>query len=248
VRFQRERDPYAWDTRVEAWEEVAASPAFERLRDRICELAEPTADDTVVDLGAGTGLLALALAPLVAEVVALDLSPPMLERLEARADAAGVANVVPLVGDLRSLPLPDASATLVVSNYAFHHLDDAGKELALAEVRRVLEPGGRLVICDMMFSLSLEARDRRLIGQKLLALARRGPAGLLRIARNAGRVIAGRWEQPTRPEVWERMLRNRGFEDITLKVLEHEAGFAVARRPALQTAAERRSARRVLRP
>jgi ubiquinone/menaquinone biosynthesis C-methylase UbiE len=225
-------DPYAWDGRVDAWEEVAGSEAFVRLRDRICELAGPAPDDRVVDLGAGTGLLALALAPSVAEVIAIDISPRMLERLQARADSNRVHNVVPIVADLRRLPLADASATLVVSNYAFHHVDDAGKELALAEARRVLEPGGRLVVCDMMFSLSLEPRDRRLITQKVCALARRGPAGVLRIARNAGRVVARRWEQPAPAATWERMLLDRGFNDVVIELLEHEAGIAAARRPA----------------
>ena len=146
----------------------------------------PGTDDLVVDLGAGTGLLTLALAPHVQELVAVDISERMLERLDDTAAADGVDNVEPLVADLRRLPLKDESATLVVSNYAFHHLDDSGKELALAEARRILQPGGRLVICDMMFSLSLDARDRRLVWEKVKAMLKRGPAGVVRIFRNGG--------------------------------------------------------------
>jgi predicted RNA methylase len=55
-------DPYPWDERVEAWDQVAASEAFPRIRDRLDELAEPDREDLVIDLGAGTGLLPLALA------------------------------------------------------------------------------------------------------------------------------------------------------------------------------------------
>ena len=193
-------DPYRWDERVEAWEKVAASDAFLEIRDRIVELADPRQDDLCVDLGAGTGLLTLALAPRVQELVAVDISERMLERLDDTAAADGVDNVEPLVADLRRLPLEDESATLVVSNYAFHHLDDPGKELALAEARRILRPGGRLVIGDMMFSLSLEPRDRRLVWEKVRGLLKRGPAGVVRILRNAVRVLAGRWEQPATPE------------------------------------------------
>jgi ubiquinone/menaquinone biosynthesis C-methylase UbiE len=232
-------DPYRWDERVEAWEEVAASPTFLTIRDRIVDLAEPRPDDRVVDLGAGTGLLTLALAPRVRELVAVDISERMLQRLDHTASADGVHNVTPLVADLRRLPLEDESATLVVSNYAFHHLEDTGKELALAEARRILRPGGRLVICDMMFSLSLEARDRRLVREKVTGLLRRGPAGVVRILRNALRVVTGRWEQPATPQTWEKMLAARGFERVRIELLEHEAAVAIARRPEVSTAAAR---------
>jgi len=218
---------------VEAWQEVVASKSFLAIRDRIVELAAARPDDLVVDLGAGTGLLSLALAPRVRELVAVDISERMLERLDEAAVADGVHNVETLVGDLRRVALEDESATLVVSNYAFHHLDDAGKELALAEARRILRPGGRLVICDMMFSLSLERRDRRLIAEKLIALLKLGPAGVVRIFRNVGRVLAGRWEQPSTPQTWEEMLLARGFEDVQIHLLEHEAAVALARRPEL---------------
>lgn len=232
-------DPYGWDERVEAWEEVAASESFLAIRNRIVELAEPRADDLVVDLGAGTGLLALALAPHVRELVAVDISERMLERLDDAAAAEGVHNVEPLVADLRRLPLDDESATLVVSNYAFHHLDDTGKELALSEARRILRPGGRLVLCDMMFSLSLERRNRRLVLEKVAGLLRRGPRGVIRIVRNAVRVLTGRWEQPATPESWEDMLAARGFEAVRIELLAHEAAVAVARRPGLSPAGAR---------
>jgi ubiquinone/menaquinone biosynthesis C-methylase UbiE len=176
--------------------------------------------------------------------VAVDISERMLGRLDDTAAADGVHNVELLVADLRRLPLEDESATLVVSNYAFHHLDDPGKELALAEARRILRPGGRIVICDMMFSLSLEPRDRRLVREKVVALLRRGPAGVVRILRNAVRVLAGRWERPATPQTWEAMLVARGFEQVRIELLEHEAAVAVARRPEVSTAAARARAAR----
>lgn len=221
-----------WDDRVDSWETVAESPAFQRFASEVQTLAAPRADDRVVDLGCGTGLLSLAFAPLVERVVAIDSSPAMLQRLAEKTATESTANIETVVADLRSLPLPDESATLAVSNYALHHLDDRGKELALSEIRRVLVPGGRLVICDMMFALSLRPSDVAVIGGKLALLARRGPAGLLRIARNGARIVTRRWEHPSPASSWEQMLAARHFTDIRVRLLEHEAGIALARRPS----------------
>ena len=193
-------------------------------------------NDCAIDFGAGTGLLALALAPLVTSVVAIDNSAAMLARLADNARSSGLTNVETRVCDMRSVPLPDGCATLIVSNYAFHHLDDAGKQLALSEARRLLLPGGRLVICDMMFSLSLKARDRRIVLRNLSAIARRGPAGAVRIARNAARIALGTWEKPSPCRDWERFLSDRHFAEITVVELEHEGGLALARRPGVARA------------
>ena len=230
-RLRGARTESEWDSRVAVWEEIADSAPFQRLAAVVFEQAAPTGEDRVIDLGAGTGLLTLAFAPHVEQVLAVDASAGMLARLEEHARERELTNVTPLLADLRSLPLADETATLAVSNYAFHHLDHQSKELALGEARRVLAPGGRLVVCDMMFALSLAPRDRAIVGSKLRLLARRGPAGLLRIARNGWRLARGRWEQPAPPERWEQMLRQRHFEEIGLQVLEHEAGIVVARRP-----------------
>ena len=220
-----------WDARVSSWNEVCSTPAFERLRDRVVDLAALEPGDVVVDLGAGTGLLALSAAQQAHEVIAVDYSAPMLDRLTQHARALGRDNVRCVLADLRELPLPDDSADVAVSCYAFHHLADADKELALAEARRVLKPGARLVICDMMFALSLRPQDRRIVAGKIAAIARRGPAGILRLAKNAGRVVLRRWEHPAPVERWRMLLESRRFVDVRVELVEAEAGIAVARRP-----------------
>lgn len=233
IRFPRRRLPGAtpWDARVAAWEELAASPAFTRLAAQVLELASPRDDEVVVDLGAGTGLLSLPAARSAATVYAVDYSEPMLERLRERARADGLENVQTVVADMREVPLEDDSASVVVSSYAFHHLRDEGKELALAEARRLLRPGGRLIVCDMMFALSLGSRDRRIVASKIVGIARKGPTGFVRLARNAGRLAAGRWEHPISPERWRELLEARYFVDIGITLAECEAGIACARRP-----------------
>ncbi len=219
-----------WDAKVDAWEEVAATPAFHRLARLVVSFAALQRDDHVVDLGAGTGLLSLLVAPQVENVIAVDSAPAMLARLEQRAAAGGITNITAVGADMRSLPLEDGSASLIVSNYAFHHLDDLGKELALSEARRILVPGGRLVVCDMMFGLSFCPRDRRIVAEKMKLIAAAGPAGFARLARNAIRIIRRDWEHPARPEQWEQMLAARHFVDPVVVALEHEGGIAAARR------------------
>lgn len=220
-----------WGERVEPWEAIAASPAFQRIAAIVFEEASPRADDRVIDLGAGTGLLALPLAEHVESVIAVDFSQPMLDRLDEKARLNGTSNVTTLTADIRYLPLPDESATLVVSNYAFHHLSDVDKELALSEARRVLVPGGRLVVSDMMFQLSLDRRDRAIVAGKVRAIARRGPAGIVRLLKNAFRMARGTWEHPAPVDRWRRMLERRHFEEVGVRLLEQEAGLAVGRRP-----------------
>ena len=221
-----------WDAHVAHAEEVARGAGFGHLRDRIIELAAARPEDVVVDIGAGTGLLTLPLAERVTRLWAIDISPLMGEYLRAKAASAGLDNIETVTASAVSLPLVDASADLVVSNYCFHHLDDAGKRRALAEIRRVLRTDGRLVFGDMMFRVSVaDGRDRRVVTAKVRAMLRKGPAGVVRLARNAGRLASGRWERPARADWWSDTLADAGFVDVTVVPLEHEGGIATARRP-----------------
>ena len=221
-----------WDHHVCDAEEIARSAGFQALRDRILALAQPQPGDRVVDIGAGTGLLALPLAHQTAHVWAIDIAPPMCEYLRTKAASAGLENVDVAVASAVSLPLVDESAQLVVSNYCFHHLDDPSKERALREAARVLTPGGRLVFGDMMFRVGLaDARDREVVSAKVRAMLRKGPRGVLRLAKNGLRFASGTWEQPARAEWWEEALPRCGFVDVQVDVLAHEGGIASARKP-----------------
>ncbi len=221
-----------WDDHVVHAEEVARGAGFRDLRDRIVALAGPMPGDVVVDVGSGTGLLALALAGRVARVWAVDVAPAMSEYLSVKAASAGFQNVETVTASAVSLPLVDASADLVVSNYCLHHLHDAEKARALHEVHRVLRPGGRFVLGDMMFAVSLsDPRDRQVVIDKVRALLRKGAPGVVRLARNGLRIASRRWEQPVRATWWEQAMVEAGFEEIRIEVLEHEGGVAAARKP-----------------
>jgi len=211
---------------------MAASPGFLALRESIIEAAELTPQDHLLDVGAGTGLLALAAAPSVAHVSALDVSPAMCAHLQAKLERLGVTNASVMVDNATHLPLADSSVDVVVSNYCFHHLRDADKDRALAEIRRVLRPGGRLVFGDMMFRLGVsESRDRAVIALLVWRIARRGPAGLLRLLKNAARILTGRWEHPASVAWWQAALSRAGFIDVEVNALAHEGGLARAHAP-----------------
>jgi SAM-dependent methyltransferase len=228
-RWFREKD---WDDHVGDLEQMAESPGFLRLRDSIIELAGLRPEDRVLDIGAGTGLLALAAAPRVEHVHALDVSPAMCEYLQSKLASLAITNVEVSVDTATELPLPDGSVDLVLSNYCFHHLSDAEKDVALGEIRRVLRPGGRLVFGDMMFRLSVtDPRDRKVIALLVKRIIRHGPAGLLRLAKNGARIAAGRWEHPADVDWWREALVRSGFTGVEVTALEHEGGIGSARTP-----------------
>jgi len=214
------------------------------VRDRIVELAQPRGEDTIVDVGAGTGLLALAFAERAARVWAIDSSPAMCDYLRVKAASAELTNIEIVSASAVSLPLVDGVADLVVSNYCLHELRHDDKRLALAEALRVLKPGGRLVVGDMMFSLNpASARDRRLVAGKLREIARRGLPGVWRLLKNAARLATGQWEHPADAAWWEETLERAGFRNVAVEMLAHEGGIATAERPPGRPGADPRPGR-----
>jgi ubiquinone/menaquinone biosynthesis C-methylase UbiE len=103
---------------------------------------------SIVDIGAGTGLLSAAFARLapVATVYAADLSDEMLAWMRAHIPADVGDRVVPVRAEESSVPLPDATADLVTMIALYHELDDPAA--SLTEALRLLRPGGRLLIVD----------------------------------------------------------------------------------------------------
>jgi ubiquinone/menaquinone biosynthesis C-methylase UbiE len=114
------------------------------LRAHVDRFVSPAGDERVLDAGTGTGALAFAIAPLVREVVGVDLVPELLA--EARRRASEFPNVSFVEGDVTSLPRDLGAFDLAASVRTLHHV--ARPELAVAELARVTLPGGRILVID----------------------------------------------------------------------------------------------------
>jgi Methylase involved in ubiquinone/menaquinone biosynthesis len=123
---------------------------YRACADLVVAHADPGPDDVVVDLGAGTGAIALALAADASHVLARDVSEGMIEQGRRKASEARITNVEFAYGEFREPNLADvAPVDVVTSNFALHHLADAEKREAI-EV--MAETGARrIVLGDVMF-------------------------------------------------------------------------------------------------
>ncbi len=119
------------------------------IKGRLIERAQIGPGQRVLDLGCGTGTLALAIKQRqpAAHVVGLDIDPRVLTRARGKAARAG-ARVALTRGTAVALPYTDAAFDHVVSSLVLHHLTTAAKRRALSEAYRVLRPGGAVLIAD----------------------------------------------------------------------------------------------------
>jgi ubiquinone/menaquinone biosynthesis C-methylase UbiE len=223
-----------WRGRATSWEQEGSS-GLENVVQAVLARCRPAAGAVAVDLGCGSGQVTFPLARRCAHVLAVDIDPEAIAMLTARARRDHVANVQAVPHPVETLGLPLESVDLVVSNYTLHHLRDADKRLLLERSFRWLRPGGRLVIGDMMLGRGTHAADREIIREKVRGLIRQGPGGWWRIAKNAVRFLMRVQEKPLRPPDWASIIREVGFENVSLSRVVAEACVISADKPSRPT-------------
>jgi SAM-dependent methyltransferase len=117
---------------------------------------------TVVEFGVGTGQFALAVAPWCERVVAVDVSPPMLARLQANLRAADIGNVEVVQAGFVSYEHVGDPVDIVYSRFAMHHLPDFWKGVALARMHQMLRPGGVLRLWDVVYNFEPSDAEARI--------------------------------------------------------------------------------------
>ncbi len=231
------RQRRVWSGRVTSWHQHG-SANLAKVTATVIRVAAVRPGEVVVDLGSGNGQLSIPLARQGAQVLGVDVSPAMTGALRSDASRLGLDNLAAVTAPVEELDLPTACADLIVSSYALHHLRDPDKAALVKSAARWLRPGGRLVIADMMFGRGGSARDREIIRRKLSILARKGPGGWWRIAKNVVRYQLRVQECPISAQAWTGLMRNAGFTSITASTIVAEAGLITAQRPGPARSAE----------
>jgi ubiquinone/menaquinone biosynthesis C-methylase UbiE len=143
MRMTEDKDYF--DSVSKQWDEMRRSFFSDALRDKALAIAGVERGARAADIGAGTGFFTEALVSRGVSVIAVDQSEGMLQ--EMRRKFAGVEGIEYRVGDAEHLPIPNEEVGHVLANMYLHHVERPGA--AIAEMARILAPGGTLVITDL---------------------------------------------------------------------------------------------------
>lgn len=193
---------------------------------RVLERLELKGGDTVIDFGSGTGVFSVEAAKHGVQVHAVDVSKAMLARAKNRAEEEKVAeNIQFHHAGFLTYPHPDSTADAVVTTYAFHHLPDFWKGVALQRIHRMLKPHGQFYLHDVIIE------DRKAVENIARFIDQQEKAGGDFLREDAEGHF--REEFSTYDWVLDEMLTRTGFK-ITSKQIEGGViGTYVAKKPAV---------------
>lgn len=151
AKFEDKRTVVEVYTRKASYYDVWGKLTESHARAFALERAHIQNGETILEVAVGTGLMfeQIAAANPNGRSVGIDLTPAMLAHAQARAAKRGLANYELHVGDAYNLDFPNAQFDLVVNNYMFDLLPENDFGRVLQEFRRVLKPGGRLLLINM---------------------------------------------------------------------------------------------------
>jgi putative AdoMet-dependent methyltransferase len=134
---------------------------YDAVLDAVVEMAHPAPGERVLDIGTGTGNLALRCLSHDVEVIGLDPSELMLRRAQEKAGPNPRVAFQQVGEPFLCIPCPESTFDAVVSTYAYHHVPHRDRAASVREMVRVLKPGGRWVLGDLVFE-NEEAENRAL--------------------------------------------------------------------------------------
>lgn len=219
--------------------QFASSPSITaaELTARFVDAVDAGPEMTLLDVACGPGIVTAGIAAKARTVVAFDLTPEMLQQARERCTKAGLTNVSFERGSATALPFPDNSFNSVVTRLSIHHFNVP--RLVLDEMFRVLKPGGKFVIADVISSADTAESDLHNAIEVL-----RDPSHvrmlpvveLTSMIRDAGFSIESQitWDQPRKFEEWagivddpQRIAPLRTIVHRLAQVGEH-AGFGLS--------------------
>lgn len=169
-----------------------------------------TRESLVIELGAGTGQFTVAVAPACARVIAVDVSPPMLHRLQAKSTDLGLGNIEAVEAGFLTYEHSERPADFVYSRFALHHLPDFWKALALDRLRRIVRPGGILRLWDVVYHFAAAEAEARIEAW----------------CATGGDVVEGEW---SRAELEEHVRDEHSTFTWILEPMIERSGFEIAR-------------------
>jgi SAM-dependent methyltransferase len=126
----------------------AKKPGHSDSMQMLIAMSGVSGDDQVLDVACGPGLVACAFAPHARQVTGIDITPAMIKQARALQGEKQLENLTWQVGDVMPLPFPEASFSVVLTRYSFHHF--LHPAAVLAEMVRVCLPGGRVMVADVV--------------------------------------------------------------------------------------------------